>query len=88
MGQKAVITGLLWLSLGLNMDSMYARSYLTYSLLHEGGEVNGGALATDCIRVGLGLQESSTVLQPASSHSGLREREVQAKQSPPIVTLL
>lgn len=88
MGQKVVITGLLWLSLGLNMDSMYAHSYLTYSLLHEGGKVNWGPLATDCIRVGLGLQESSTVLQPVSSHSGLREREVQAKQPPPVVTLL
>lgn len=87
MGQKVVITGLLWLSLGLNMDSMYAHSYLTDSLLHEGGKVNWGPLATDCIRVGLG-QESSTVLQPVSSHSGLREREVQAKQPPPVVTLL
>lgn len=88
MGQKVVTTGLLWLSLGLNMDSMYARSYLTDSLLHEGGKVNWGPLATDCIRLGLGLQESSTVLQPVSSHSGLREREVQAKQPLPVVTLL
>lgn len=54
--------GLLWLSLGLYMDSMYAHSYLTCSLLHEGGEVNWGPLATDCIQAGLGLQESSTVV--------------------------
>lgn len=53
MGQKVVTTGLLWLSLGLNMDSMYARSYLTDSLLHEGGKVNWGPLATDCIELGL-----------------------------------
>lgn len=68
-GQKVVRRGLLWLSLGLYMDSMYAHSYLTWSLLHEGGEVNWGPLATDCIQVGLGLQESSTVLQTISSYS-------------------
>lgn len=82
MGQKVAVKGLLWLSLGLNMDSMYTRSYLTYSLLHEGGKVNWGPPATDCIQVGIGLQESSTVLQTVSSCSGLREREVQAEQPP------
>lgn len=52
--------GLLWLWLGLYMDFMYAHSCLTWPLLHEDGEVNWGPLATDCIQVWLGLQESST----------------------------
>lgn len=47
-----------------------------------------GGLATDCIQAWLGLEESSPILQTASSSSGLRRKEVRVKQPLPVITLL